>query len=101
MYYESQFMADFTLPEKLSDEFFDLLPYQDHVVNKYLANGKLLHYALSLENGKLWATFSANSEMEVREILLEFPLTRFMHLDVSMLSSYNAMHAGAAQFSLN
>lgn len=40
MYYESHFMVDFTLPEELTDEFFDLLPYQDSVVNKYLSNGK-------------------------------------------------------------
>lgn len=101
MYYESHFMVDFTLPEELTDEFFDLLPYQDYVVNKYLANGKLVSYALSLENAKLWAIFSASSELEVRTMLLEFPLTRFMQLEINLLTCYNAMHTGHAQFSLN
>ncbi len=101
MYYESHFMVDFTLPEDLTDEFFDLLPYQDSVVNKYLSNGKLVNYALSLENGKLWAIFSANSELEIREMLLDFPLTRFLQMEINLLTSYNAVHAGAAQFSLN
>lgn len=101
MYYESHFMVDFTLPEDLTDEFFDLLPYQDSVVNKYLSNGKLLNYALSLENGKLWAIFSANSELEIREMLLDFPLTRFLQMEINLLTSYNTVHAGAAQFSLN
>lgn len=101
MYYESHFMVDFTLPEDLSDEFFDLLPYQDYVVNKYLANGKLVNYALSLESGKLWAIFSGNSELEIRDILTEFPLTRFMRMQINLLTCYNSMHAGAAQFSLN
>ncbi len=101
MYYESHFMVDFTLPEELNDEFFDLLPLQDEVVNQYLSKGKLLHYALSLENGKLWAIFSANSELEIREMLLDFPLTRFLQLEVNLLTSYNTVHAGAVQFSLN
>lgn len=99
--YESHFMVDFTLPERLSNEFFDLLPHQDYVVNKYLSNGKLVNYALSLENAKLWAVFSANSELEVREILAEFPLTHFMQMEISLLSSYNVAHVGMAQFSLN
>jgi len=101
MYYESHFMVDCTFPDELTDEFFDLLPYQDSVVNKYISNGKLLNYALSLENGKLWNIFSANSEMEVREMLLEFPLTRFMRIEINLLTCYNAVHAGSAQFSLN
>lgn len=101
MYYESHFMVDFTLPKDLNDEFFDLLPYQDDIVSKYISNGKLLNYALSLENGKLWTIFSANSELEVREMLLDFPLTRFMRMEINLLTSYNAIRAESAQFSLN
>lgn len=101
MYYESHFMVDCTLPEELTDEFFDLLPYQDTVVNKYLSNGKLVNYALSLENAKIWAVFSANSELEIRELLLDFPLTRFLQMEVSLLTYYHAMSSGSAQFSLN
>lgn len=101
MYYEAHFMVDFTLPENLTDDFFDLLPHQDDVVNKYLANGKLVSYALALENGKLWAIFSSNSELEVREILEEFPLTRFLRMEINLLTCYNTVHAGAPQFSLN
>lgn len=99
--YESHFMVDCTLPEELTDEFLDLLSHQEDVVHKYLSNGKLLHYALSLENAKLWAVFAANSEIEVREILLEFPLTHLMKMEISLLSSYNVAQAHVAQFSLN
>ncbi|MEO1627497.1 MAG: hypothetical protein AAFV25_20265, partial [Bacteroidota bacterium] len=57
-----QFMVDFTMPEVLSDDFMNLIPYQRAMVQRYFNEGKLLNYALSLENAKLWAIFSANSE---------------------------------------
>lgn len=94
-------MADFTLPEEPTDEFFELLPYQETVVNKYLAQGKLINYALSLDNAKLWAVFSANSELEVLEMLSEFPLFRFMKVEVSLLTSYSTLSVTAPNFSLN
>lgn len=94
-------MADFTLPEEPTDEFFELLPYQENVVNKFLSQGKLINYALSLDNAKLWAVFSANSELEVLEMLSEFPLSRFMKVEVSLLTSYTTLSVAAPNFSLN
>lgn len=101
MHQEYQFMADFTLPEELTDEFFDLLTYQDCVVNKFLSQGKIINYALSLDNAKLWAIFSANSEIEVRAMIDQLPLTRFMDVEISLLTAYNTLTVAAANFSLN
>lgn len=101
MHQEYQFMADFTLPEEPTDEFFELLPYQENIVNKFLSQGKLINYALSLDNAKLWAVFSANSELEVLEMLSEFPLSRFMKVEVSLLTSYTTLSVAAPNFSLN
>lgn len=98
---EYQFMVDFTLPPELSDEFIDLIPYQRNVVNKYFSEGKLVNYALSLENAKLWAVFNAESEMEVMEMIIDFPLTKFMQVEICMLSIYNAPTPAAMNFSLN
>lgn len=96
-----QFMVDFTLPETLNDEFMGLIPFQRAKVNKYFREGKLVNYALSLDNSKLWAVFKANSEMEVLELIAELPLTRFMQVEVSILTSYNAMSENTPAFSLN
>ncbi len=101
MHQEYHFMADCTLPNELTAEFFELLPYQDNVVNKYLAKGKLINYAFSVDSGKLWAVFSASSAMEVFELLREFPLTQFMEVEVNLLSSYSTLSVGAPHFSLN
>lgn len=98
---EYQFMVDFTLPRELTDEFIDLIPYQRNVVNKYFSEGKLVNYALSLENAKLWAVFNADSEMEVMEMIVDFPLTKFMQVEICMLSLYNAPTSAGLNFSLN
>ncbi|MCG8329177.1 MAG: muconolactone Delta-isomerase family protein [Chitinophagales bacterium] len=95
-----QFMVDFTLPEELSNEFMNLLPYQKAIVAQYLEDGKLVNYALSLDNSKLWAVFNANSELEVLEMLTDFPLTPFMRVEVNLLTSFNTNEL-SPQFSLN
>ncbi|HMR43852.1 MAG TPA: muconolactone Delta-isomerase family protein [Saprospiraceae bacterium] len=96
-----QFMVDFTMPEMLTEEFMGLLPFQRAKVNRLFREGKLINYALSLENSKLWAVFNANSEMEVMEIIAELPLTKFMKISISMLTFYNSLTEETPAFSMN
>lgn len=96
-----QFMVDFTLPAELPEEFFDLIPYQRAVVDQYFSEGRLFHYALSLESAKLWAVFSAHSEMEVMDLLVNLPLTQFMEVEISMLTFCSTPEQAAPRFSLN
>lgn len=96
-----QFMVHFMIPAPVPNGFYELMPFQDQVVEQYMDDGKLLNYALSMENDKLWAVFNARSEMEVREMLLDFPLTGFMEIEVSLLSSYHILDRVAPGFSLN
>ena len=98
---EFQFMVDFTLPEVLTEEFMELIPYQRVVVNKYFEEGKLLNYALSLEKSKLWAVFNANSELNVMDLIADLPLTSFMTVEISMLTFYNSMDLAMPNFSMN
>jgi|AntRauTorckE5430_2_1112549.scaffolds.fasta_scaffold23516_2 muconolactone delta-isomerase len=96
----NQFMVDFTLPQELSREFMDLIPFQRAVVDRYLSDGSLVNYALALEHAKLWAIFNANSEMEVLEMLTDFPLTPFMQIEINELTSFSTAELSPA-FSLN
>lgn len=98
---EYQFMVDFTLPDLLSEEFMSLVPYQRAQVNRLFDEGKLMSYSLSMEQSKLWAIFTANSEMEVRDMLADLPLTPYMTANIHMLTFYNTQHADMPQFSLN
>lgn len=96
-----RFMVNFTMPPELPDHFLELLPYQEVMVDRYLLEGKLVNYALSLEEGKLWAVFNANSELEVLEMIVDFPLTAFMQVEISLLTRYQAPEHGPQGFSLN
>jgi len=96
-----QFMVDFTMPHELPDEFVERIPDQRAIVHKMLHEGKILNYALSLENSKLWAVFSVGSETELMQLVQRLPLTRYMKVRVSELTFYNAAHPFTPAFSMN
>jgi muconolactone delta-isomerase len=95
-----QYMVDLTLAGNLSEEFMDLIPYQRVVVNKFFQEGKLVNYALSAEKAKVWAIFNADSEIEVRKMINAFPLSKFMDVEISLLSQLDGQKTEPV-FSLN
>jgi muconolactone delta-isomerase len=96
-----QFMVDFTLPSQLSEEFVSRIPQQRKAVNRLLQEGKILNYALSLENSKLWAVFTANSMEELIETIEELPLTSYMRWKVNELTFFNSGVSFTPAFSAN
>ena len=98
---EYQYMVDFKLPNTLTQDFMDLVPFQRMAVNKLFEEGKLINYALSLENSKLWAVFSAKSELDVMDMIADLPLTPYMKVDISMLTFYNDTKTQIPKFSMN
>ncbi|MFN4253503.1 MAG: muconolactone Delta-isomerase family protein [Saprospiraceae bacterium] len=96
-----QYMVDFTLPDHLSNDFIGTIPQQRNVVSRLFSEGKLLNYALSLENSKLWAIFSAESEADLMEMISDLPLSRYMKVRISELTFYNAVQAMPPAFSVN
>jgi len=96
-----QYMVDFTLPTELPEEFVTRIPQQRNLVNRLLSEGKILNYALSLENSKLWVVFVAQSEAELMEMVHRLPLTRFMQVRVNELTFYNTFNAFVPAFSVN
>ncbi len=96
-----QYMVDFTLPDSLPDDFMNMIPHQRAAVNRFFKEGKLLNYSLSLEHSKMWAVFSANSEIDVLDMIADLPLTEFMDIQISMLSFFNTSEKEIPQFSMN
>lgn len=94
-------MVDFTLPAELPQEFVNKIPEQRSLVNRLLNEGKILNYALSLENSKLWVVFCAHSESELMEMVHRLPLTRYMKVKVNELTFYNSVNAFVPAFSVN
>ncbi|MFN0212951.1 MAG: muconolactone Delta-isomerase family protein [Saprospiraceae bacterium] len=97
----NQYMVDFTLPAELPEEFVNKIPQQRNLVNRLLTEGKILNYALSLENSKLWVVFAAQSEAELMEMVHRLPLTRYMKVRVNELTFYNSVNAYVPAFSVN
>lgn len=97
----SQYMVDFTLPKNLSDEFIGKIPHQRAAVNRLLSEGKVLNYALSLENSKLWAIFSVPSEAELMELVTALPLTQYMKVRIHELTFFHSANLFAPAFSFN
>ena len=93
-------MVEGQLSDSLSEDLFDMLPYQESVVNQLLNDGILLHYAFSLEQRRFWAVFTASSQIEVMEILEAFPLIGSMDVNICLLHQYNYNHS-VSHFSLN
>jgi len=98
---ELQYMVDFSLPEILSKDFMDEIPFQRATVNRLFREGVLVNYALSLEKSKMWAIIKADSVTEVLEAIDELPLTRFMQVDVSPLTFFNTLNEKLPIFSMN
>lgn len=95
------FMVDFTLPQDLTEEFVSKIPGQRAIVNTMLNEGKILNYALSLENSKLWVVFSVEDESELMELISELPLSSYMKVRISPLTFFNTAHPFAPTFSVN
>jgi muconolactone delta-isomerase len=97
----NQYMVDFSLPTQLTDRFTSRIPEQRARVNEYFADGKLVTYAVSLEGGKVWAVFNADSEDEVLAFIQAMPLTRFMQYIICPLTFYNVLTRQVPHFSVN
>lgn len=89
------------MPQDLPEEFVGLIPRQRAIVNRLLSEGKILNYALSLENSKLWVVFSVVSEADLIELISQMPLTPFMKYRISELTFYNASNPFVQAFSMN
>jgi muconolactone delta-isomerase len=96
-----QYMVEFTLPKELPQDFLDRIPQQRNAVNKMLHEGRVLTYALSLEDSRLWVIFSVRTEAELTELIQRLPLTRYMKANIHELTFYNSAQAFTPAFSVN
>jgi muconolactone delta-isomerase len=79
------FMANITLPLDPPEEFFSLIPAQRAHINQMIRKGVITSYCLSLDRSRLWVTLRAHSEEEVVEVVVKFPLIRWMEIEIQPL----------------
>lgn len=97
----NQYMVDFSMPTVLTERFSNRIPEQRSVINEFFTEGKLVSYAVSLESGKVWAVFNADSEAEVLVMIRALPLTRYMQYVICPLTFYNVFTTQVPYFSVN
>lgn len=96
-----EFMVDINLHDARSEAFVQLIPRQRAVVNNMMNEGKIVHYALSLDRSKLWIIVIARDEKQVMEYLSAFPLIQYMDCEIAPLLFVNSAQRTFSQISLN
>ena len=87
-----QFMIEIQLPYVMSDEFTSLIPHQRAVVHSMMRKGIITSYSLSFDKSQLWVIMDATSEINVIEVIAEFPSTLFevyMYAPASPMISFS------------
>ncbi len=84
-----EYMVEFTMPSRLSDEFISAVPMQRQLINKYMNDRKILSYALSVETYRMWVIFQVDSENELMNLVSELPLSALMDVQISPLTVLN------------
>jgi hypothetical protein len=96
----AQFMVEFDLPE-FTEDFIAKIPHQRMTVNRFLEEGKIHSYALSMDRERLWCIVNAESEIQVFQIIGEFPLIDYMKPHITELMFSNSVILKVPAFSLN
>ena len=96
-----EFMVEIDLPMPFSNEFISLIPEQRAVITKLFSDKLLTSYSVSLEHGKLWTTIIAETDNEVADILMDFPIIEYCEYKIFRLAFHNNSGFIIPQFSLN
>lgn len=94
-------MVEFDLPAQMTEDFMRRIPAQRLKVNEMMEGGKILSYSLSADRQKLWCIFKVESELEVMELIADFPLVKYMDPNIHELMFHNMVAARIPLFSLN
>ena len=94
-------MIDIALPGEMTPEFVSLIPRQREIVNKLMVEGKITCYSLSMDRQKLWIVANAETEYDIKMMLMKFPLIAYMSPEIHELMFHNNITLSFAQISLN
>lgn len=97
----SEYMVEMNLPVPFDNDFISLVPKQREVINKFMSEGVITGYAVSLEDAKLWTTILAESKDGVIDTLMEFPVINFVDYKISKLAFHFNLSLISPQFSQN
>ncbi|HRI45938.1 MAG TPA: muconolactone Delta-isomerase family protein [Ignavibacteriaceae bacterium] len=95
------FMVEIQLPSAMTEDFVSKIPHQRIAVDRLVQLGKIRSYSLSLERRKLWLIATCESEIQVEDLLSQFPIYDYISYEIFKLNFHNTSAIGFPQFSLN
>ena len=96
-----EYMVEADLPIPFDEHFMSLIPRQRAVVNKMLNEGIITSYAVSIEKGRMWTTIVAENELELVQILSEWPIISHIDYKINKLAFHNSASFAVPKFSEN
>jgi hypothetical protein len=96
-----QFIAIITMPDFKDGEFLSLIPEQRKCIDKLMGEGVITSYTLSEDRTKLWVTLRADSPEAAQDAVDQFPLRRFMAVEVTGLTFHQTVPVGMPALSMN
>jgi len=97
----NQYMMIMHLPEQLNAEFISLIPRQRAFIDRLLEEGIVRSYSLSRDRSRVWGVVRGESEQGVRDLVDEFPLRKFVDVEIVELAFNNITISPLLAVSMN
>lgn len=82
---KTQYMVEMFLPEEMDMDFMRMIPSHRAYINELISNQTILSYSISGDRSKGWIIFQADTAEEVLDIVQQFPIHRYITIDIHEL----------------
>jgi muconolactone delta-isomerase len=79
------FIVEMYIPAVVDQDFFKMIPAHRAYIDELIAEGKILTYAVNEERSKGWIVFEAKEAEEVLDLVQQFPIHRFLSIEIHAL----------------
>jgi hypothetical protein len=86
---------------EMDEEFMSFVPEHRKLIEKWIDNGIVESYAVSLESMTSWITFNASSKEQVNTYLKKSPLKKYWTVNIDELFVYDSSSTRLPGLSLN
>lgn len=76
----------------MDESFMRSIPAHRDYVNRMIRDGRIDHYAVSLETLRSWITFTAETKDDVKQLLSESPLYGYWDYEIDELFVVDGHH---------
>ncbi|WMJ73002.1 hypothetical protein RCC89_07485 [Cytophagaceae bacterium ABcell3] len=96
------YMIDITLPQYYDEGFNEKVPEQIEMIDDLMEEELIVSWSLSLDQSKAWIIAVGDSEEEIVDLLVDFPLLSYFKYSIHQLSLFNTFkNTDIPPFSLN